>query len=192
MLTRGKIVFVGDPGVGKTAIIRRYQLKEYSCTASTIGANQIRCTVELKDSKTIALNVWDTAGQDDYRYLLPMFIRGAEVAVVCFDLAAHRTFDHLPEWISVFHREAPSCQILICGNKTDLEYEVGPPEIEAFTSSVGFPFFRTSAKIGEGVETLFSAVAEIVQENEDKRVAPEAPRVFIEEKPQNQTCCGFA
>jgi GTPase SAR1 family protein len=66
-------------------------------TTPTIGAVTIPVSVEISPGEVIDFHVWDTAGQDDFRCVLPMFIRGAGVAVVCFDLTSRSSFSHLKD-----------------------------------------------------------------------------------------------
>jgi small GTP-binding protein len=167
MTMRGKVVFVGDAGVGKTAIFRRFKHGKLPQTTPTIGAISLACSVPLCSGETIALNVWDTAGQDDFRSLVPMFIRGAEVAVVVFDVSRRCTFSSISDWISLFDQENCGCHIFIVGNKTDLESKVEASDVEDFCERHGhLPHFLTSAVTGDGIDLLFRGIAERVVKNE--------------------------
>jgi small GTP-binding protein len=188
-MTKGKVVFVGDATVGKTAIIRKFKHGDFSQAAPTIGANSLRCSVEIRVDKTVTLNVWDTAGQDDFKCLLPMFLRGAEVAVICFDVSSRITFDHLTEWTSFFNGEIQSCRLLIACNKIDLDPAVEPSEVEDFCQTLGVYHYRTSAKTGDGVDVLFRAIADVVDANETA-AERQAPTIELTGAPgPDKPCC---
>jgi hypothetical protein len=72
-----------------------YQSQFMQAATPTIGAVAIPTSVEISPGEKIGFNVWDTADQDDFRCVLPMFIRTASVAVVCFDLSVRETFAHV-------------------------------------------------------------------------------------------------
>jgi GTPase SAR1 family protein len=96
---------------------------------------------------------------------VPMFARGAEVAVIVFDLSRRVTFEHLAGWLSFFQEEAAeSCRVIVAGNKSDLpDQEVGDWDIVEFMAThARVPCFCVSAKCGTGVEALFYEVARSV------------------------------
>lgn len=164
---RGKVVVVGDTGVGKTALVVKYKTGDLEETEATIGANSIQCDVKFADDKIIKLNVWDTAGQDDFKCLLPMYTRGAEVAVIVFDVTRRPTFNHVEDWVSFFQEEGNTCKIIVACNKNDLpNHAVDISEVEAFCEGKGIQYFSTSAKSGDGIDYLFFAIADIVNKNE--------------------------
>jgi small GTP-binding protein len=177
MSTRGKVVIVGDAGVGKTALLFRFKRGVHADTTPTIGANSIQCQVSLSPDRVVTLNVWDTAGQDDFKTLLPMFVRGAEVAVVVYDVSRHLTFEHVEQWISFFRSDTAECAVVLASNKSDLATDVDPSEIEELCAHHGLQHFETSAVTGEGVELLFREVAERVNENVMARSGPSLTRV---------------
>lgn len=81
-----KLVLLGDSGVGKSSLVLRFvtqSFKPYS--ESTIGASFMSKVVEL-DGQTVKVQIWDTAGQEKYHSLAPMYYRGAAAAVVVYDL----------------------------------------------------------------------------------------------------------
>jgi small GTP-binding protein len=192
MTARAKVVIVGDAGVGKTALLFRFKRGVHIDTSPTIGANSIQCQVPLSPDRTVTLNVWDTAGQDDFKSLLPMFVRGAEVAVVVFDVSRRSSFEHIDQWISFFRSEPASCAIVLACNKADLEPAVTTAEIEEFCDQHGLQNFETSAVTGQGVELLFREVAETVNENAMARAGQSLMRtssVDLEEKRMGKTDC---
>jgi small GTP-binding protein len=182
MSIRGKVVIVGDAGVGKTALLFRFKRGAYLDTTPTIGANSIQCQVAISPERTVTLNVWDTAGQDDFKALLPMFVRGAEVAVVAFDVSRRASFDHVGQWVSFFRSGECDCCVVLACNKSDLQAAVTPAEVEELCAEHGIGHFDTSAATGEGVELLFREVAERVNEAAMARYAPSpaAPSLNIE------------
>ena len=163
-MSKGKVVFVGDAGVGKTAIIRSYQRgDEDEGKGPTVAANTISCDVKLSADKTVHLNVWDTAGQENFKCLVPMYARSAEVAVVVFDLNQKETFTHIAEWMEFF--QGQTTKILIACNKKDLKQNVSNDEIEAFCREQKVQHYFTSAETRDGIDYLFYAIAQIVAQN---------------------------
>jgi GTPase SAR1 family protein len=99
--------------------------------------------------------------------MLPVFARGAQVAVVVFELTRSATFDHVPEWLHHFGPSENHCPVILAGNKADLVLAGGAPaidssKIETFRKNHNLQYFETSALNGQSVERLFRAVAETV------------------------------
>jgi len=90
-----KIVLLGDPGVGKTSLVRRYIYdtfqKDYM---TTLGVNFYVRTFEYPDAK-VKLLIWDIAGQKSRRQIGLRYLQGASGALLTYDLSNHETFDHL-------------------------------------------------------------------------------------------------
>ncbi len=66
------------------------------------------------------LQIWDTAGQERFQSLGVAFYRGADCAVLVYDVNAHKTFDNLDNWrdefllqVSVLHNSdmMPECNL---------------------------------------------------------------------------------
>lgn len=184
-LNNGKIVFLGDIRVGKTAIINSYQRLKLD-TTPTIGANSIPCIVELNGTK-ITLNVWDTAGQEEFKCVLPMYAHGAIVAVLVFDLSNDSSFVNLNEWIGFISDNTGIENIVIVGNKSDLISSEDHTMAEEFCSERGYPLFITSAKTRSNIDILFNYLAKIVQAThvpcEEKTVE------FTTPSPMKKGCC---
>ena len=157
-----KIILIGDTGTGKTSIINRYVHKvfetKYMCT---IGVDFMMKKV-LINGNEVKLQIWDTAGMEKYRQITTSYYRGAQGAIVVFDLTSKSSFDSVKKWIDDFCSiSCPSADngktIIVVGNKNDLHdlRAVSDEEINKFISMNNFSYFETSAKTGDGVETIF-------------------------------------
>lgn len=68
--------------------------------------------------------IWDTAGQEKYHSLAPMYYRGAGAAIVVYDITKMHSFRTLKEWVNELQAQGPQdIAIAIAGNKRDLESE---------------------------------------------------------------------
>lgn len=186
--TKGKVVFLGDTQVGKTAIINNYNKMNIENIESTIAVNSIKTTVNL-DGKEVNLNLWDTAGQENYRCLLPLYVRGAQVGIIVFDLSNPVSYEHIEEWIKTF-RQQNECTIIIVGNKNDLTKKVDIEKVYSELSEKGITFYQTSAKTGDGIDLLFHGIASVVDKEEGKNIQK---TVFTPESVENNNksnlCC---
>merc|ERR1712174_192060 len=101
-----KLVLLGDTSVGKSSIVIRFvkgQFSEYQ--ESTIGAAFLTQTVPVQDC-TVKFEIWDTAGQERYHSLAPMYYRGAQAAVVIYDVTSNDSFERAQRWISELRDQA--------------------------------------------------------------------------------------
>ena len=115
---KGKVVFVGNASVGKTCIIASQNKLDQDYVQPTIAAASIATRVDL-DGVEIKLNVWDTAGQDDYRCLVPMYAHFSHVAVIVFSVADKSSFDAIPSWIDYLKSNAEIPHTFLVANKID-------------------------------------------------------------------------
>lgn len=163
-----KLVLLGDSGVGKTSIVTRYvqgAVNEYQI--STIGAAYLT-KYETVDNKVVKFNIWDTAGQEKYRNLAPLYYRDAQAAIVVYDITESSSVPNAKRWIAELKEKLPSnsVQIAIVGNKIDLEEQRQVPteEIQKFAQENGYFFKEVSAKAGINVDKVFTLLARNAQE----------------------------
>lgn len=153
-----KLILVGDASVGKSSIVNRYVNGSFTePTAPTVGAAFVSKNYDI-GGKSYTMNIWDTAGQEAYRYLVPMYYRSASVAILVFDVTAPNSFDAIPSWIEDINKAIGDSVIMIlCGNKCDLEEKRAVPNDDAVqeASRWGTPYVETSALNGEGINKLF-------------------------------------
>ncbi|KAF3424173.1 hypothetical protein E2986_07147 [Frieseomelitta varia] len=101
-----KLVLLGESAVGKSSLVLRFvkgQFHEYQ--ESTIGAAFLTQTVCLDDT-TVKFEIWDTAGQERYHSLAPMYYRGAQAAIVVYDITNQDTFVRAQTWVKELQRQA--------------------------------------------------------------------------------------
>ncbi|EDO49482.1 predicted protein [Nematostella vectensis] len=157
-----KLVLLGESAVGKSSLVLRFvkgQFHEYQ--ESTIGAAFLTQTVCLDDT-TVKFEIWDTAGQERYHSLAPMYYRGAQAAIVVYDITNQDTFARAKTWVKELQRQAsPNIVIALSGNKADLaskrmvEYE----DAQSYAEDNGLLFMETSAKTAMNVNDIFLAIA---------------------------------
>ena len=113
-----KLVLLGNAGVGKSCLVLRFVRNEYvDDLDTTVGAAFLTKTVTL-DGAPVKIEIWDTAGQERYRSLAPMYYRGAQAAVVVFDLTSRDSFEGAKTWVKELQKKAdPQVVIALAGNK---------------------------------------------------------------------------
>ncbi|OHS95379.1 GTP-binding protein YPT6 [Tritrichomonas foetus] len=158
-----KVVFLGSSGVGKTSIIVRETQNAYDEFHENTIVDNINYTAYI-DGSPVKINLWDTAGQEKYRNIVPLYYRGSSVACLVFSLAERSTFDDLDGWMKdiVNSTEAKPSLILV-GGKKDLtrQIEVESEEAEEYAQKIGAKYIDTSAKTGENISELFSLIASL-------------------------------
>lgn len=157
-----RVVTIGETAVGKTSIISRLVNARFSENESpTIGGNFLMHEENIGNQK-IELQIWDTAGQEKYRALSPIYCRDAAVGLIIYDVTNKDTFNKIDNWIKLFKEVADrEALVYIVGNKCDKieDLTVERNAIEVF-SDQGYNCFFTSAKTGEGINDLFHDICE--------------------------------
>ena len=154
-VTRHKIIFVGDAGVGKTTIISRVMDNPFNeVYEPSIGVDFMSKIIKYR-GQNIKLQIWDTAGQEKYKGLIPSYVRNSSIVFLIYDISVKTSFDNIPKWIS-FIRSIENTTLVLCGNKIDLSNrEVNKEEGEELAKKEGIAFFEVSAKTDENIKNMF-------------------------------------
>ena len=153
-----KLIFLGDQSVGKSCIMNRFMndtfTEEYQ---ATIGLDFQSKNVQI-DNQDIHLLLYDTAGQEKFRSLIPMYTRDANIILLVYDITSKDSFTHIPEWIKdLTNIKMEEVIFALVGNKNDLDENraVTIEEGQKFAQEHDFIFQETSAKTGDGFSELF-------------------------------------
>ena len=160
---RQKIIFVGDSGVGKTTMIKNLNEEPYQdLNESSIGIDFYSKKIKYKGTE-IRLQIWDTAGQEKYRGLIPSYIRNAALIFLIYDISSKESFDNLTQWIE-FINSYEKTKIVLCGNKIDLENErkVSKKQGEDYAKEKNLVFHEVSAlKDINMIKMFYRCIAEL-------------------------------
>ena len=153
-----KMVIVGDAFVGKTSLVTSYLTEKFEPVHSpTVGA-AIKEKVLTYEGQEYKLNMWDTAGQETYRNIVPVYFRGADIGVIVIDVTNDQAIASFEYWREYMHEYLPNSVIIIlCANKIDMTANrvITTEEIEKVAGMYNIPFFETSAKSNVGISNLF-------------------------------------
>ena len=107
--------------------------------------------------------MWDSAGLERYRALIPSYVRGASIIFIIYDVSSQESFNNLGTWINFIKQvNTDNSMIVLCGNKTDLERRVTTQEGRNLANKEQMMFFEASAKNGENVnKMMYSCIAEL-------------------------------
>ena len=170
-----KAVLVGEAGVGKTCIAERITKDEFTQNSyATVGAANFTVPISI-DNKNVTFTIWDTAGQEKYRSLTPMYFSGAQVAILVFDITSKNSFIGLESFYELLEQRAPSnCIFVLIGNKIDLENQrqVTKDEANIFSTKIGALFYlEVSAFSGQNIKNIFIDIVKSnlinIEEEED-------------------------
>jgi len=162
-----KVITLGECGVGKSSIIRRYVQNIFKDdTLSTIGLNFYYKQIKLKNGKTLEFKLIDTAGQEKYKALSKTYFKNADAVLFVFAFNSKDSFDNIKTWIEMFDENRngkTGIPKYLVGNKSDeeKEKEVDDDLINQFKEEYkDFKYYKTSAKNNDGIDKMFQDLGE--------------------------------
>ena len=162
-----KFIIVGDSSVGKSNILLRFSRNIFD------SGHQATLGIEFANKHLIYNNtdylvqIWDTAGQENFRSVTRAYYKASAVAMVVYDITKEESFEHIKSWLSDCKELAPNTVLLVLvGNKTDLEEQrvISKERGENLAKENKMLFFETSAKLGDGIEQAFQKSIEAVDQ----------------------------
>ena len=109
----------------------------------------------------VQLNIWDTAGQEQYRSISTLYFRDSNIAIICFNYEDKKSMDDIDEWVGFIKSASPECILYLVSTKEDLNDGSGAVEtfLKDKKSTIFAKTFKTSAKTGFGIEDIFLSAA---------------------------------
>ncbi|XP_077395998.1 ras-related protein Rab-15-like [Festucalex cinctus] len=160
-----RILLLGDSGVGKTCMLRRFTDKEFDTGhISTIGVDFKMKTLEI-DGIKVRVQIWDTAGQERYQTITKQYYRRAQGIIFVYDITSEASFQHIVKWATDVDEYAPEkVQRILVGNKSDEESRrrVTMEDGSKLAERYGMDFFETSASTSHNIDKSFNRVTELV------------------------------
>ncbi|MHA2495223.1 MAG: Rab family GTPase [Candidatus Hodarchaeales archaeon] len=169
-----KVVICGPSGVGKTCLVHRYVTgKFWKGSKGTIGIDfflkhmvldQEITGIEDFNNQKIILQLWDFAGEDRFRKILPVYARGSHGVLLCFDLSKQETLSELGDWYSLIRRYlSPQVPIILMGLKDDLIAVVSASDIRQFLTNYKLSDYRSASSLrGNGVEEAYTCITRAI------------------------------
>jgi small GTP-binding protein len=158
-----KYIIIGDAAVGKSNLLLRYahgQFKdEYQLT---IGVEFGAKNISIND-KIYRIQIWDTAGQENFRSITRAYYKNSVCALVVYDITNRDSFNNISNWVEDCKNQSPKTIFMVLvGNKSDLNDKrvISVDEGRELAEKYNMIFFETSAKTGDNVDLIFFKSAE--------------------------------
>ena len=157
-----KVVIIGAAGSGKTAIVDQLIEKKFSeKPKTTVGVDYRPYRIKIEPF-LVQLELWDTAGQENYKSIAKTYFRNSVGCVLVFDVTNQQSFDDLSFWLQTYRELGdPHSEIILVGNKTDLEEQrvISADAAEGFAKENELHYYETSAVSGKNIPEVFDRLA---------------------------------
>mmetsp|Transcript_8901 Transcript_8901/g.22954 ORF Transcript_8901/g.22954 Transcript_8901/m.22954 type:complete len:205 (+) Transcript_8901:172-786(+) len=195
-----KVLVIGEPGIGKTSLIRRYVdgiFDKHYC--ATLGVDFALKIVPWEGGKNIRLQLWDIAGQERFSSMTRVYYKQATACVIIFDITRKSTFQEVEKWKADLDEKArlPSGDLLPCllvANKCDLkDRPVSEDDIDSMCQEQGFiGWIETSAKEDVNVEKAMVYLIKHILALDDEGYEPPSQNSLVvtaDGKKAGKPCC---
>ena len=164
-----KVCLFGDGGVGKTTLIARYLTGVFQGGSEiTIGVDFHIKKIEIQ-GKRVSLQIWDFAGEERFRFLLPSYVLGASGGIFMFDITRYSSLRNFQDWLEIvkqgYKGPLDEIPIIMVGSKLDLEYKRAVSRTEALELAKRnnlSGYIECSSKDGQNVDEVFLEIGRIM------------------------------
>ena len=153
-----KILTIGESGVGKTCVLRRFvENKFLKNHLATIGIDFKTKTLNINNQE-IKLKIWDTAGQERFRNITTQYYKGADGIVLVYDVTDEASYEKIRDWMEqiLSNTQQEEIGLVLLGNKCDMEPRTVTEEMgKKMAEELKVNYFETSALTGQGIKEAF-------------------------------------
>ena len=164
-----KICLIGDWGVGKTSLIKKFVLDQFDDRyLSTFGSKVYKKRViynhDENNNVDLELMIWDVMGQPQFKHMRTIAYNGSQGVLIVCDLTRKETLYHIAYWQSELFSITKKLPFIILVNKMDLQKdaEITTKDIEEISKQYNAECIYTSAKTGENVEVAFRKIGRML------------------------------
>ena len=153
-----KILTIGESGVGKTCVLRRFvENKFLKNHLATIGIDFKTKTLNINNQE-IKLKIWDTAGEERFRNITTQYYKGADGIVLVYDVTDEASYEKIRDWMEqiLSNTQQEEIGLVLLGNKCDMEPRNVTEEMgKKMAEELKVNYFETSALTGQGIKEAF-------------------------------------
>jgi small GTP-binding protein len=193
-----KCVVVGDGAVGKTCLLLSYSTNAFSGEYIPTVFDNYSANIMIEDQQ-INLQLWDTAGQEDYKKIRLLSYPQTDIFVICFSLVSQASLENVQNmWIPEIKEYCPTTPYILVGMKSDLRDQIST-HIDDFKSKGWDPistskaedmkktikaqsYIECSAKIQYNIKEVFEAAVKVVLH------PPSADPINIDKEAEGSCC----
>ena len=161
-------ILIGDSTVGKSCFFKRYFRNEFSeGIFHTIGIDKETKHIKIGDN-SYKITLWDTAGQEKFRFLPKKYYNNADGIFLLFDVTNEESFKNVSSWINDVKENSgktnengnkSSITLFLIGNKIDLDgREVSKEQAEMEAKSLGVKYFEISCKFNMNIPEVMQSM----------------------------------
>jgi Ras-related protein Rab-2A len=158
------VSIIGDTSVGKSCLLKRITDNEFKETYElTIGV-EFGSILFKAENKVLKLQIWDTAGQENFKSITKIFYRGTHCVFLAYDTSRENTFQNALKWLNEVRQNSGSDVIVfLVGTQSDKEEtrSITTEMAQEFVEKHNLDYFiETSAKSNYNIEKLFTVAAQ--------------------------------
>ena len=162
-----RIMTIGDSGVGKTSILRRFVDNKFQKNhLATIGVDFKTKVINI-DNQEIRLKIWDTAGQERFHTITTQYYKNADGVILVYDVTDSASYSKVREWVGSIgtNTQQNNIGIILLGNKCDLEARTVTPDMgNQIAQELNMTYFETSALTGQGINEAFEYLTRVIMQ----------------------------
>ncbi|NVM17219.1 MAG: GTP-binding protein [Candidatus Lokiarchaeota archaeon] len=160
-----KVLLLGDPSTGKEDFVNRYISRIFQEDLNLPVGVDFYTKDQKFEGKIVKLQIWNFGGEPRFRFLIHQYCKGANGAIIMYDITNLKSLDNIPEWTQIIREHAGDIPILLVGNKLDLEKSrvVSKEEVVLIAKKYNLAaWVELSSKTGQNVEKTFATLTKIL------------------------------
>lgn len=188
-----KITLLGNGAVGKTSLISRYMTDSFSSLHSpSIGSDFCKRMISV-DQLVYEIHLWDTAGQEVYKSITPLYVRNTHILLICFDPTDKDVSceNQIQPWMNILNDKHQTWILFLVATKCDVygEYGLSHELCENLKRKFNARgVYITSARNGTNINGLFEGAVRSYLSSPITEI--EKSGLLLETRETNKgTCC---